>query len=164
MRKYNVFADDRGRLRAVKSGFCWPAFFFTVLWAFFRGLWKTGFFLLGLLLLENAVSHVVVLVNADDPAALASASEGLSLMYFLFSMTIRLGLGAHGNKQVEQRLRARGFYLIMKDVPAGWFGAGLEERVFEKLRSRAAALATSSGQECPAAEAGDPVSQKSNRC
>ena len=34
----------------IKEGFCWPAFFFSFLWAFYEGLWSLAFLFLVLLI------------------------------------------------------------------------------------------------------------------
>ena len=46
MRSFNVFSDGGGDYRAVKQGWCWPAFFFGSIWALFSGMWLAALLLL----------------------------------------------------------------------------------------------------------------------
>ena len=54
---YRLEAGDGDRLASVKSGFCWPAFFFGPLWAWSKGLVAIGFGLLLIALIFNYVGY-----------------------------------------------------------------------------------------------------------
>jgi len=52
---YRLESGDGGRVASVKSGFCWPAFFFGPLWAWSKGLVAIGF---GLLLVNVSTNYL----------------------------------------------------------------------------------------------------------
>ena len=55
MRKFNVYRHPTLGMRAVKTGFCWPAFFVGFFWITSARLWKWASIWLGLLLLVNGL-------------------------------------------------------------------------------------------------------------
>ncbi|MEM0111894.1 MAG: DUF2628 domain-containing protein, partial [Candidatus Parvarchaeota archaeon] len=46
MKTYNIYKHPLGDIKAVKVGWSWPAFFFTWIWAFVKGLYVVGVILL----------------------------------------------------------------------------------------------------------------------
>lgn len=81
MRIYTVhdrpgsLAPDRDAV-SVKEGFCWPAFFLTVLWALWHKLWRA--FVL-MLVIGLGLEAVLYFAGADDVTATA-ARLGYSLI------------------------------------------------------------------------------------
>lgn len=78
MRIYSVHLRRHGLdpdrdLVLVKDGFCWPAFFFSALWALWHGLWLTA---LLFLVLEVAVS---VLLGLTEPNLWSEIAISLGL-------------------------------------------------------------------------------------
>ena len=39
MKQYKIFRNASGQVEAVKQGWSWPAFFFSVIWAIAKRLW-----------------------------------------------------------------------------------------------------------------------------
>jgi hypothetical protein len=77
MRVYTVHIHPRRRdmdrdIVLVKEGFCWPALFFSVLWAIWNGLWLVA---LLFFLLEAGVSLMFDIFLIDPPTQV-----GLSLL------------------------------------------------------------------------------------
>jgi hypothetical protein len=66
----------------VKEGFCWPAFFLTVLWPLWHRLWRT---FIVVLLLGAGLEAALVVVGADGVTA---AAAGLA-----YSIAIGYGAG-----------------------------------------------------------------------
>ncbi len=42
MKKFKVFRNTKGEAHAIKAGWCWPAFFFSFIWAVVSGMWVLG--------------------------------------------------------------------------------------------------------------------------
>lgn len=74
MRVYSVYLrrrlerDPDRAVIAIKDGFCWPAFFFSVLWAIWHRLWLTA---LLFLVLDAAVVAMTVILQPDFASELA---------------------------------------------------------------------------------------------
>ncbi len=80
---------------AVKSGFCWPGFFLTWIWAFARGLWLQG----ALFLLANVpATYLAVVIFGGNPVLCA-----------FLSLAIQLTFGISGNRWRASRLEATGY-------------------------------------------------------
>ena len=99
MRLYTVHLRRHGLdpdrdLVAVKEGFCWPAFFFSVLWALANGLWLVG---LALLAAQAAVGGAIALLGLD-PLSQGAAALGLAVI-----------IGMLANDLRRWTLRRRGF-------------------------------------------------------
>ena len=101
MRVYTVhenpaYVDDR-RIVLVKEGFCWPAFFFTMVWAIYRRVWLgLGVYVIGLV------------VMAALEASFASDQGAIYLLNVAFALFVaaeandwrRRSLGKRGYKEV----------------------------------------------------------------
>ena len=99
----------------VKEGFCWPAFFFSVLWALWSRRWLVA---LGLFAAEAAASAVMVALNADLRSRLI-VSVGLAAI-----------IGVLGNDLRRWTLERRGFVLC--DIVTGGDGDAAERRFFDR--------------------------------
>ena len=55
MKNFCVLHHPTRGYEAVKMGFCWPAFFFTILWAFCKRLWGVAAVLVGVIVLFGVV-------------------------------------------------------------------------------------------------------------
>ncbi|MGI9298675.1 MAG: DUF2628 domain-containing protein [Gammaproteobacteria bacterium] len=93
--------------QAVKVGFCWPAFFFDLIWLLFCGMWGWallglgGFFLIGVWVDSTASS----MQRADDMYTAATVILGFPL---------KLILGFQGNDIRRRKLLGRGFSKVGK--------------------------------------------------
>ena len=99
MRLYTVHLRRQGLdpdrdLALVKEGFAWPAFFFTVLWAFTRRLWVAGS---ALLAVELALGFGLTTIGAD------------SVTQAVASFAIAMIAGFFGNDWVRAKLARQGF-------------------------------------------------------
>jgi len=96
--RYAVLAHPDGRRVAVKRGFAWPAFFFTWIWAFARGLPEWG---MGLLF---AVFVLRALAYTEEPLLVALAMVG--------GVSLRCMTAAKGNAAREHVLLAKRWVLL----------------------------------------------------
>src|SRR3546814_13075870 len=104
MRSFNVFSNDDGDYKAVKQGWCWPAFFFGSIWALFNGLWLAAFLLLPIDLVfsitgNNTNGYVDPYDRYDEPTRLVVLAVSSVLL------TIRILFGLFGNALRARKLR-----------------------------------------------------------
>jgi len=80
MRIYTVHyrpAADGPDLVLVKEGFCWPAFFLSVLWALWHRLWVVALWLLAVSAVVGAVGAVADLNPVADSVLSLGAAAGV---------------------------------------------------------------------------------------
>ena len=98
----------------VKEGFCWPALFFSVIWALWNGLWLVA---LLFLLLELALSFLFDLLLIGAPTQIA------------LSLVLAIAIGFFANDLRRWTLARRGFrdagVVVERDLIAA------ERRFFE---------------------------------
>ncbi len=120
MRIYAAYLDpaslERDRaLTLVKEGMCWPAFFFSFLWAAWHGLWWAALALLAAVL---AVPAILAAAGADG----ATGS--------LFVLAIAAGVGGAANDWRGRALERRGRRQVA--VVAGRNAEDAARRYFER--------------------------------
>lgn len=115
--------DPEQDIRLVKEGYCWPAFFFSVLWALWSGLWLAA---VGIFLAELGLNAVLSLLGADDVTRLA------------FSIGFAALLGIVGNDIKRWTLFRRGF--LQMAVVTGRDRDAAERRFWDQHPSLAADL------------------------
>lgn len=105
MKQFNIYANSRGGYEAVKQGWCWPAFFFGIFWAFVKRMWLLGLGVIGAFILLGALEAVI-----ED---YVSESVGQQLDQFanLLSFGVWVAFGVSGNRWREKNLLSRGFEL-----------------------------------------------------
>lgn len=84
MKSYEIFKHPNGDMRAIKTGWSWPACLFGLVWAICCGIWPLA---LGLLVLAGLVSGIATSIGG----------EGLAGVTYIFSVLNGLVLGAVGN-------------------------------------------------------------------
>jgi hypothetical protein len=94
MKQFKVFKSRSGEIQAVKQGWCWPAFFFTSIWAMVAKMWALG---IGSLVAVVAIS---IFFEASGISVGNAGSIGLSVLF-----------GLKGNEFREKHLLSRGFEL-----------------------------------------------------
>ncbi len=123
MRVYTVHIHPRQRdldrdIVLVKEGFCWPAFFFSVIWAIWKGLWLVALLFLAI---EAALGFLfdVFLVDPLTQAALA--------------LLLAVAIGLFANDLRRWTLARRGYrdsgVIVERDLVAA------ERRFFETSAS-----------------------------
>ena len=97
MKRYNIYYNSSlERREAVKIGWSWPAFFFSWIWCFVKGLVGQGFLVIAIAFFSGAVS-------ANSPETLV-AFDFVPLLVSIF-------LGSQGNLIREKKLISRGYLL-----------------------------------------------------
>jgi Protein of unknown function (DUF2628). len=107
LKEFSVYSNSNGKLRAVKNGWCWPAFFFGSLWSLFSGFLVAALFMIPI---EFLLNFAVGVVNdeqrrhgPDDVTRIIGG--GIALTFII----IRLIYGAQGNKWHKARCLKGGF-------------------------------------------------------
>jgi hypothetical protein len=90
MHKYRIYNREKGEIRAVKQGWSWPAFFFSWIWAFTKGLIAIG---VGVIVYLNFLDRIF----------------SRELLGILATLACDVWLGVKGNKFVENNLIKKGF-------------------------------------------------------
>ncbi len=96
---FDVYKHPVLGYRAVKQGFSWPALFFSVLWAFVKGIWGLGLVIFGVLLLLHLFRWALIGEVGD---------EGAALVYVLIAGVI-IYVGFKANDWWRRDLENRGF-------------------------------------------------------
>ena len=99
MRLYTAHRRDAGlfeeaELVLVKDGFCWPAFFFTFLWALFHRMWMVAILILVAELLLGALAESLGVGKASS---------------VVLSLATMLVIGWSGNDWRRRSLLRRGY-------------------------------------------------------
>jgi hypothetical protein len=118
MRVYTVhenpaYVDDR-RIVLVKEGFCWPALFFTIIWAIYRRVWLgLGVYIIGLVVM----------------AALEASFASDQGVIYLLNLAFALFVAAEANDWRRRSLGKRGYKEVA--VVIGEALEDAERRYFE---------------------------------
>lgn len=86
---------------AVKTGYCWPGFWLSILWLIHRRLWREASLIVLAGLALSLVGHF--LFGEDN------LRNSIYYACWIFSLSLLIGL--HGNSWIEKRLRAVGYRL-----------------------------------------------------
>lgn len=95
MKQFKIFEHPAGKFQAVKLGWCWPAFFFPIIWALLARMWGLSGIVLGIAFF---VSFVIT-----------EGTSGVSETEAFFNLVLSITFGIKGNEWREQNLRCRGF-------------------------------------------------------
>lgn len=99
MKQFKVLKHPTGDVQVVKQGWCWPAFFFSFIWAMVSKMWALGvgaligFFALG------------IVIGLSVPPEL---QDGI---INLVAIAVNIYFGSSGNQLREKHLISRGFEL-----------------------------------------------------
>ena len=93
MKKYKIYKSPLGMIEAVKTGWSWPGFFFTVIWLLVKKLYLTA----GMVFL---IAIVVGFVELETGGTVFSS---------FFSVSIGLIVGLKGNQWRVKNFISRGF-------------------------------------------------------
>jgi hypothetical protein len=123
MRRFDVYVHPFAGAEAVKSGWSWPGFFFTWVWAAVKGLWPQA---------------VVFFLATGSLALFDTSVEANAVMAGLLGLAVCLVFGSTGNSWRARNLLARGYRhvggwpalspevaVLMAQAPDGLGGAAL---------------------------------------
>jgi len=99
MKTFDVYKHPTQGYQAVKQGFGWPAFFFSVIWAFIKKMWGLGFVFFGVI---SFLSFLEVVVNQEG-------SDGGVLLILLAQLGAYLIFGFNANEWRRGNLEKRGY-------------------------------------------------------
>ena len=99
MKQFKVFKHPTVEVQAVKQGWCWPAFFFSCIWAMVAKMWGIGF---GLLIAFFVLGFAL---------GLSGAGDGADALINVASIAANIVFGFNGNSWREKNLLSRGFEL-----------------------------------------------------
>ena len=99
MKQFKVFEHPTGEVQAVKQGWCWPAFFFSFIWAMVSKMWGLG---IGVFLASLTLGFVI---------GASGAGAGGDAIINIISIIVNIIFGVNGNAWREKSLISRGFEL-----------------------------------------------------
>jgi hypothetical protein len=102
MKTFTVFRHPTLGFQAVKVGFSWPGFFFTLFWTLVKKLWGQALGIFG----------VIVLLVIIETAFENEGSTGGALLMLLAQLAVYIGVGIKGNEWRVSNLQKRGFQLV----------------------------------------------------
>tara|TARA_Y100001935_G_C17256170_1_gene483720 strand:+ start:312 stop:665 length:354 start_codon:yes stop_codon:yes gene_type:complete len=94
MKTFKIYESPMGMKEAVKVGWSWPAFFFTIIWLLVKKLYLIAAILF-------TVGFIIILFEIE-----AGSGDTISS---LFSLIIGIVAGVQGNKWREDNLLKRGY-------------------------------------------------------
>ena len=99
MKYFDVYKHPIQGYEAIKRGFSWPAFLFTVFWAFVKKMWGLGFAFIGVILI---LSFGALIFTQDE------FGDGDVFMW-LVQLVFYVVVGVKGNEWRRDNLVKRGF-------------------------------------------------------
>lgn len=103
MKTYKIYSSPQGQNDAVKQGWSWPGFFFSIIWALIKKMWVLGFSLLVLFLVLGFIEGAIEVSSGED------AALGMAAITGFLNLIIAIIFGINGNKWREKKLISRGF-------------------------------------------------------
>jgi len=122
MKTYNIYKNASNHVEAVKQGWSWPGFFFTIIWCFVKGLYGLG---------------AVLLLLAFVFARASVESEAMNVLTWLARLGIAIWIGVSGNEMRGKKLQEKGYDL------AGTVSANSPEEAVAEFEKKGAQLASS---------------------
>lgn len=99
MKTFDVYKHPALGYQAVKQGFGWPAFFFTVVWAVVKKMWGYAFAFLGVIVSLTVVENVFRQAGSEGGVKIVLITE---LAFFVI-------VGIKSNDWRRSHLQQRGF-------------------------------------------------------
>ena len=115
MKTYNIYKHPMGPIEAVKIGWSWPAFFFSWIWAFVKGL--------------NAIG-ATILIAAILLGIMSMESQFADALITIGGLSVSIWLGAQGNELRTNNLRKKGYEFIKTvnaETPEGALASSLKD-------------------------------------
>jgi hypothetical protein len=97
MKQFKILKHPAGEVQAIKQGWCWPAFFFSFIWAILGKMWSLGFGVLGLMFGLGLI------------VGFSGAGEEGDVIINGVSFVVNIIFGINGNKWRENNLVSRGY-------------------------------------------------------
>lgn len=116
MKTFDVYHHPTRGHQAIKQGFCWPAFLFTVFWTMVKGLWGVAI----------GVFAVMIVLLGIEASFRLEGEEGAALIMVLTQIGVAVTVGVKGNDWRRSNLQQRGFGHLGR-FPAGHGDAAIAE-------------------------------------
>jgi hypothetical protein len=113
-RSYDVYRRSDGKWETIKNGFSWPAVFFSMIWAWVKGMDGVGFALLGL----NFLLYILNAVIAGLLGQYGILGVACIVFYFLFLLGVIFWVGFSGNEWRKKSMDKRGFEIVARSIYA----------------------------------------------
>jgi hypothetical protein len=97
--KYKIFKHPSGAIEAVKQGWSWPAFFFSLIWAMVKKMWALG------------VSVLVAFFVLGFFIGAVGGGKGTEAIINIIGIIVNVFFGMGGNSWRENNLLSRGYEL-----------------------------------------------------
>lgn len=97
MKQYKIFRNASGQVEAVKQGWSWPAFFFSVIWAIAKRLWII------------AIWAILIVMAIGTFLSLNVGYEYSYEITNIISLLVYVVFGVYGNRWREKHLLTHGF-------------------------------------------------------
>tara|TARA_B110000116_G_C16704470_1_gene521414 strand:+ start:598 stop:1137 length:540 start_codon:yes stop_codon:yes gene_type:complete len=110
MRTFDIYENPEGMQDAVKRGWSWPGFFFSIIWCFIKGLGGTGLTIL-LIAFIDACIYMTYPVRVNYYGQPVGYSAIYIIISSLLPFIISLWLGARGNNKRRNKLIITGYKL-----------------------------------------------------
>jgi hypothetical protein len=120
MKEFAIYRNPLNQFEAVKRGFSWPGFFFTVIWAFVKKMWSVGLITIGGLFV---IGFMMGLSGADETT--------MTVMNNFLSLVVAVVFGVYGNKLRESNLGDRGYDpvdTVIANTPEGAISVHLRNK------------------------------------
>ncbi|STZ75660.1 DUF2628 domain-containing protein [Bergeriella denitrificans] len=110
MKQYTIYEHAaEQRIEAVKNGWSWPGFFFSIFWALFKRLWLVA---LALFLVAFAASFVGAVAAIFFAGSTQEENAVIDAVGNAASLAIAIYTGINGNSLRERNLLKRGYQRI----------------------------------------------------
>lgn len=97
MKQFKIFLNASGQVEAVKQGWSWPAFFFSVIWAITKRLWII------------AIWAILIVMAIGTFLSLNIGYKYSYEITNIISLLVYVVFGVYGNRWREKHLLTRGF-------------------------------------------------------
>lgn len=94
MKRYNIYRHHSDKIKAIKNGWLWTAFFFNCVWCFAKGMYGLG---------------ISILIGAVIFGVFADGHHILNSVFFISIILVAIGFGLNGNEILANKLKENGF-------------------------------------------------------
>lgn len=102
MKEFHIYEHKFfGRIEAVKNGFSWPGFLFTIWWLAYKRMWA-----------EFALYLAVIILMPFVINAVGMPIESVAVFNTIFGVSLSIALGLYGNKRYAKHLTKKGYVKI----------------------------------------------------
>jgi len=105
MKEFRIFERPSGKIKAVKKGWCWPAFIFDIFWMLF----SIRLITIIIILISGAMGLILVSLLVTTGGMSTLAPEDVDVISSIAMIVIKIIFGFNGNLWREKNLISNGF-------------------------------------------------------